>query len=502
MKLRTLGFGALTGVLLTAPLIAVLYLADKWLNLSFPPFDTFDWTAGNLPGAMVTFGIDAMIETLMLVGLSVKDFAKTAEQIMATMLFLGAGVVATIIIFALVERRVWSARPQLGALCGVIVGIPVAIITFSIGQSTIDPTLNFLWVMIASVAWGTASALVARRLIEPERTVIVSEDGERSVAVMGRRQFLVRMGVATATITVAGAGIGRVMAGNEKERLEAELAAMKDRIAESAASGMIELPNEDDPVKPALGTRPEYTAVRDHYKIFIRSQPSVIDGDTYTLPITGSVENPMSLTIDDIRNRYEARNEFVTLACISNRVGGDLISTTYWTGASLQDILADLKPLPSANHLFIESEDGFFETVSLDLIASDPRIMLAYNWDGPPYSVRSWLPTEDMAPGPLRHEAAEVDNQHPGHRRVQARILGGAGLGRGRADARYGSHRYGGHRRSHRRWRQQADTRRRNRARWSQREYPRSKSESTTKTRTRESGTRRSCASLSRTRHG
>ena len=307
-----------------------------------------------------------------------------------------------------------------------IVGIPIALITFSIGQSSLDPTINFIWVLIASVLWGTAAGLVARRLLVPERQVIVSEDGERSVEVLGRRQFLVRMGVATATLTVAGAGIGRVMAGNEQRRLEAELAAMKQRVADSAAAGMIELPNEDDPLKPALGTRPEYTQVRDHYKIFIRSQASIIDGDTYTLPITGSVENPMSMTLDDIRERYEPKNEFVTLSCISNRVGGDLISTTYWTGASLQDILADVKPLPSATHLFIESEDGFFETVSLDLIASDPRVMLAYNWDGRPIPVRPRLPAEDMDPGPLRHEAAEVDNQHPGRRRVQARLLGRA----------------------------------------------------------------------------
>ena len=398
MRLRTLGFGALTGVFLTAPLIAILYLVDKWIDLSFPPFDTFDWVARILPGPMVTFGIDLMVDSLMLVGLSVKDFAKTAEQIMAVMIFLGAGVVATIIVFALVERRIWSARPQLGALVGLIVGIPIALITFSIGQSSLDPTINFIWVLIASVAWGTASGLVARRLIVPERQVIVSEDGERSVEVLGRRQFLVRMGVATATLTVAGAGIGRVMAGNEQQRLEAELAAMKQRVADSAAAGMIELPNEGDPLKPALGTRPEYTQVRDHYKIFIRSQPSIIDGDTYKLPITGSVENPMSFTLDDIRDRYEPKNEFVTLSCISNRVGGDLISTTYWTGASLQDILADVKPLPSATHLFIESEDGFFETVALDLIASDPRIMLAYNWDGRPipfdhgFPLRIWLP--------------------------------------------------------------------------------------------------------------
>ncbi len=397
MRLRTIGFGALTGVFLTAPLVAILYLVDKWIDLSFPPFDTFDWVARILPGPMVTFGIDLMVDTLMAVGLSVKDFAKTAEQIMAVMIFLGAGVVVAIVIFALMERRIWGARTQLGALVGLVIGIPIALITFSIGQSSLDPTINFIWVLIASVLWGTATALVARRLVVPEQ-VIVSEDGERSVEVLGRRQFLVRMGVATATLTVAGAGIGRVMAGNEQRRLEAELEAMKQRVADSAAAGMIELPNEGDPVKPALGTRPEYTQVRDHYKIFIRSQPSIIDGDTYTLPITGSVENPMSFTLDDIRDRYEPKNEFVTLACISNRVGGDLISTTYWTGASLQDILADVKPLPSATHLFIESEDGFFETVALDLIASDPRIMLAYNWDGRPipfdhgFPLRIWLP--------------------------------------------------------------------------------------------------------------
>ena len=421
MRLRTLGFGALTGVFLTAPLIAILYLVDKWIDLSFPPFDTFDWVARILPGPMVTFGIDLMVDSLMLVGLSVKDFAKTAEQIMAVMIFLGAGVVATIVIFALVERRIWSARPQLGALVGLIIGIPIALITFSIGQSSLDPTVNFIWVLIASVAWGTSSGLVARRLLVPEQ-VIVSEDGERSVEVLGRRQFLVRMGVATATLTVAGAGIGRVMAGNEQRRLEAELAAMKQRVADSAAAGMIELPNEGDPVKPALGTRPEYTQVRDHYKIFIRSQPSIIDGDTYTLPITGSVENPMSFTLDDIRDRYEAKNEFITLSCISNRVGGDLISTTYWTGASLQDILADVKPLPSATHLFIESEDGFFETVSLDLIASDPRIMLAYNWDGRPipfdhgFPLRIWLPDRYGMKQPKWITSIEViDEYKPGY---------------------------------------------------------------------------------------
>ena len=75
-----------------------------------------------------------------------------------------------------------------------------------------------------------------------------------------------------------------------------------------------------------------------------------------------------------------------------------LIGTTYWTGASLQDILADVRPQGDARYLFITSGDGFYETVDLDLINSDKRIMLAYNWDAKPipfdhgFPLRIWLP--------------------------------------------------------------------------------------------------------------
>ena len=183
---------------------------------------------------------------------------------------------------------------------------------------------------------------------------------------------------------------------SDQTRLEEELAATEGNLPGSAA--MVELPNEDDPVKPALGTRPEYTQVRDHYKVFIRSEPTLIDGATYTLPIVGLVNAPTEFTLDDLMNNYESRSEFVTLSCISNSVGGDLISTTYWTGVSLQDILRDVQPTEEARYLDITSGDGFYETVALDLIESDPRIMLAYAWDGRPipfdhgFPLRIWIP--------------------------------------------------------------------------------------------------------------
>ena len=48
--LPSLGYGALVGGLVTAPLIGLMYLADKLLDLPFVPFAFFDWIARVTPG--------------------------------------------------------------------------------------------------------------------------------------------------------------------------------------------------------------------------------------------------------------------------------------------------------------------------------------------------------------------------------------------------------------------------------------------------------------------
>ena len=399
MKTQTIGLGALVGGLLTVPMVSVMYLADKWLDFSFAPYDIFDWIARILPGPVVTFGIDLMIDSLEMLGLNVAATAKTAEHIQAVLAFAIAGIVATIIVYGVVGRRPAGSGPGLGLLMGAVLGLPIAMISASMAQSSTHVSFIFLWVLGVFCVWGVITVATARRLL-PQFSLTTggssSQIETRSVKVVGRRQFLIQMGAATATVTVVGAGLGRVLEIDERNRLEAELEAMKDYMSQTPS--VIELPNENAPLKPALGTRPEYTAVRDHYKVFIRSEPTVIDAATWTLPITGLVDNPVTFALDDLRTRYEARNEFVTLSCISNRVGGPLIGTTYWTGASLQDILADVIPQPDARYLSITCGDGFYETVDLDLIYSDKRIMLAYNWDGKPipfdhgFPLRIWLP--------------------------------------------------------------------------------------------------------------
>ena len=222
----SLGYGAITGALFSAPLLGLMYLADKLLDLPFVPFALFDWIATVTPGPLITFGIDLMIEALLLFNLSVADAAKTSEQVAAVILVFVIGVAASAIFFAALRSRPvasagfqggWLAgilsQPLPGLVLGVIVGLPLIVVSLPMGQSTMNPVVTFVILAVLFLVWGLAVGYLRRRLTLAQPGEEIEEivvDGEvRSVSVINRRQFLVRLGATTATLTVASAGLGR-----------------------------------------------------------------------------------------------------------------------------------------------------------------------------------------------------------------------------------------------------------------------------------------------------
>jgi DMSO/TMAO reductase YedYZ molybdopterin-dependent catalytic subunit len=393
MKRRAVAMGALAGGLLTAALTGVMYAANQWPGLPFVPFDLFNWMTRVLPGDLVTFGIDAMIDTFIFLGIDVADTAKTAERASAILQFLAIGVVLGAVYFALMGARSSRGGRAGGLVTGALVGLPLMAISLAISQADMIPLLSLAWILGAFLVWGWLLDLAYARLAAAPEAETAAE--AREVARLDRRKFLVQLGASTAVVTVAGAGVGAVLARAEARRREEEL----DEMAHEAEPGSASpFPNANDPVVPVPGTRPEYTPIKDHYKVFIQTEPTYIDGASWVLPITGLVENPMMLTIDDFRDRWESVDQYVTLRCISGRIGTGLIGTTQWTGVSVQDVLADLGVREEARYLHITSGDGFYETVDLDLIRSDRRIMFCYAWDGNTlpqdhgFPLRIWIP--------------------------------------------------------------------------------------------------------------
>jgi DMSO/TMAO reductase YedYZ molybdopterin-dependent catalytic subunit len=157
------------------------------------------------------------------------------------------------------------------------------------------------------------------------------------------------------------------------------------------------LPNAAATVVSVPGTRPEFTPLEEHYRIDADTRAPVIDGARWRLKVGGLVDRPFELSLADLQS-VEPTHQFVTLSCISNPVGGDLIGTTRWTGVSLQRLLPRLGLQASATHLRLASADGFFEVVSLEAIRQDPRVMLTYAWDGVPLPVEHGFPLRIYIP--------------------------------------------------------------------------------------------------------
>ena len=375
--------GTLVGALLTAALLA-LFAAAQLVGLPFVPFDLFDWLARVLPGPVITFGIDLIVNLITTLNLdATSDAAKAAEQTLAVMGPFVLGVLAGGALFAFLRTR---DKPTMlpGLVLGAVSGVAALLISNSVNQTaTVGPLLSGLWILLAFTGWGAALNAVYNQL-----AALPQEQTASQAARLNRRQFLVRVAGAAAVITVVGGSVGALLSREEEVAL-----APGKRWSERNA-----LPNANASLEPASGTRPEFTPLDRHYRIDINTTPPTVNEEEWRLEVSGLVEEPLTFTLADLRDNYRPLHQFVTLACISNRLAGDLISTTRWTGVSMQDLLPELGLQESATHLKINSVDGFYEVVALETIENDERVMLTYAWDGVPLRTGHGFPLRIYIP--------------------------------------------------------------------------------------------------------
>ena len=405
--------GSAVGALLTAALIAVFYAGWRLADLPFVPFDVFDWMSRILPGAVIEFVISAMVAAIRGLQLGPTSVAaKIIEQGIGIVNLFISGIVAGAVLFSVLRGLRGRYAYASGVFLGVIAAIPAMLISSFLGKTAVAPPLvGALWILFVFASWGMAIGWAYLRLSAVSAPVEQASDLEPSVQRVNRRQFLIRLAGYTATVTVSGAMVGLLSERHSRMKMQSLMPWSQTHT----------LPNAGAAVKPAPGTRPEYTPLERHYRIDINTTPPKLDGMVWRLKVNGLVEKPSSFTLDELR-RYEPLQQFVTLSCISNPVGGDLIGTTRWTGVSLKSFLRDLGLKPGATHLKITSADGFFETLPLDEVMADERVMLAYAWDGVPlhedhgFPLRIYIPDVHGMKQPKWIESIEVmDHWEPGY---------------------------------------------------------------------------------------
>ncbi|HEX2680780.1 MAG TPA: molybdopterin-dependent oxidoreductase, partial [Candidatus Dormibacteraeota bacterium] len=152
---------------------------------------------------------------------------------------------------------------------------------------------------------------------------------------------------------------------------------------------------------PEAGLRGAPTAVTPVGNFYVVSKNFVdptVDGNSWRLRVGGLVDKQMALTIADLRS-LPSTTEYVTLECISNDVGGLLMSTGQFTGVSLRSLVQMASPSSAASWVAFKARDDYTESLPLSTIQASPEIMVAYDLDGAPLPMQHGFPARMVIPG-------------------------------------------------------------------------------------------------------
>jgi len=316
------------------------------------------------------------------------DLFDTADKLV---LFISLGLV--VLVFAVVAGILQSRRGRWGeAVIGLLAAIAIAAAVTRSGATPVHaiPTL-------AGAALGilTLRALIGRlglwRLAG--QTAAPSATFPSSVRPgVERRRFLrltITIGVVSAVVG-AGARIATAAATAVGDlRAAIRLPSAVTRAAAIPAGATLDVE----------GITPFVTSNDAFYRIDTALQVPSVDPRDWTLRITGMVENDVTIDFDELL-ALPMQESLITLACVSNQVGGGLIGNAMWLGYPIRDLLARAGPMPGADMVLSTSIDGFTASTPLEVLLDENRdALLAVGMNGEPLPLQHGFPVRMVVPG-------------------------------------------------------------------------------------------------------
>ncbi|MDG4793937.1 molybdopterin-dependent oxidoreductase [Micromonospora sp. WMMD1082] len=325
--------------------------------------------------------IALLVGTALLLGV----FAALLGMLAARRLVVGlAGVAAFAALgtAAALTRAGADAADALPSLLGAVVG-GVVLWAFVAGPLELDP---WPWSPPTPAAPGPPADAVVERPGDDRRE---PEPG-RSVDPDSRRRFLTGVGTVLGVAAVGGVA-GRWLAGRRG------VSAARDAITLPApASTARPVPAGAELAVPGLASY--VTANTGFYRIDTALVAPQVDPETWRLRIHGRVRNPVTLSYADLLARPMVER-YVTLACVSNEVGGDLIGNARWLGVPIRELLDEVAPLDGADQVVGRSVDGWTCGTPTEVLRDGRDALLAVGMNGEPLPVVHGFPARMVVPG-------------------------------------------------------------------------------------------------------
>jgi len=276
-------------------------------------------------------------------------------------------------------------RPPWGVVIVILLGFVATIAVTSRAQS------GALWAA-PTVIGMIGACLVLRVAIRRLREWSTATESTAPVTGPTRRSFLLLLG---------GIGAGAVVVGIGARIANAASVAV-DTIREA-----ISLPKPATPAAPipagasldVRGISPLVTPNANFYRIDTALQVPAVDPSSWRLRVTGMVENEIEISFDELL-ALPLTETIVTLMCVSNEVGGNLIGNAVWLGYPIRELLARAKPLKGADMVLSRSVDGFTASTPLEILLEEDRdSILAVGMNGAPLPPEHGFPVRMVVPG-------------------------------------------------------------------------------------------------------
>jgi len=345
---------------------------------------------------VVAYFVAAASSPLFAVGSWIVDLAPAGfkEWIIHTfgtsdkpVLFVSLGIL--LLVLALLVGLLEYLRPPLGSVALAVIGTVAALAVVT------RPGASVVWIA-PTVVGVVVGVIMLRGSIDRMRRWRRAETTDRRVPssepLLARRSFLRYVGVGAGIALVVGIGARAINAGSA---------------AVTAVRNAVKLPKPAIAAPPVpagaslnvQGLSPFVTPADQFYRIDTALQVPALNSDDWKLHIGGMVDHEVDITFAELL-ALPLTEHMLTLACVSNEVGGDLVGNAMWLGYPIRELLKKAGPQQGADMVLSRSSDGFTAGTPLDVLTDDNTdALLAVGMNGAPLPLEHGFPVRMVVPG-------------------------------------------------------------------------------------------------------
>jgi DMSO/TMAO reductase YedYZ molybdopterin-dependent catalytic subunit len=318
------------------------------------------------------------------------------------------GIIGTVLgkLFLKMNLPRYAVRSMLSTFISYMILIAITIIFMVLstapGQSISIPVISFALFLLPSAVYGLIFAFLfgnKNKRIDPVESHsdvgnVINKSSKTTDIDYNKREMIRALIISVIAIPLVYFGFNRLISGSGQQQQQQPRAL--DASIKQFLQSKSKPPGFENPILTPL-VDAEVTPTFIFYRIDINTVVPTVNADDWNLTIKGLVDNPVVINYAEFRDMNSVE-EFATLTCISNKIGGNLVGTALWKGVRLRDILSKAGVQSSVKYIVFRCSDGYDVGIPLENGMMDSTI-LAYDMNNSPLTSEHGYPVRAIVPG-------------------------------------------------------------------------------------------------------